>query len=95
VLDACLGRITEALLEVNGQCLITADHGNVEQMLDETTGQPLTSHTHGPVPLVYVGSRKLDLAEGGSLCDVAPTLLALMNLPQPAEMTGASLVRPA
>lgn len=95
VLDACMGRITEALLAVDGQCLITADHGNVEQMLDETNGQPLTSHTSGPVPLVYVGKQKLRLADDGSLCDVAPTLLKLMNLPQPAEMSGHSLVRPA
>jgi 2,3-bisphosphoglycerate-independent phosphoglycerate mutase len=94
VLDACLGRITEALLAVGGQCLITADHGNVEQMVDESTGQPLTSHTSGPVPLVYVGARKVRLAEDGSLCDVAPTLLQLMGLPQPSEMSGHSLVRP-
>ena len=95
VLDTCMGRITEALLAVDGQCLITADHGNVEQMLDETNGQPLTSHTNGPVPLVYVGKQKLRLANNGSLCDVAPTLLQLMNVPQPAEMSGHSLVRPA
>jgi 2,3-bisphosphoglycerate-independent phosphoglycerate mutase len=95
VLDTCLGRITEALLAVNGQCLITADHGNVEQMLDESTGQALTSHTSGPVPLVYVGSKPLRLRDGGSLCDVAPTLLALMDLPQPPEMSGHSLLRPA
>jgi 2,3-bisphosphoglycerate-independent phosphoglycerate mutase len=95
VLDACLGRITEALLAVGGQCLITADHGNVEQMLDETTGQPLTSHTNGPVPLIYVGHKQLQLADDGSLCDVAPTLLKLMELPQPPEMSGHSLVRSA
>ncbi|MGV3591418.1 MAG: 2,3-bisphosphoglycerate-independent phosphoglycerate mutase [Gammaproteobacteria bacterium] len=95
VVDACLGRIIDALLAVDGQCLITADHGNVEQMLDETTGQPLTSHTNGPVPLIYVGKRKLKLSPDGSLCDVAPTLLKLMDLPQPAEMSGRSLVLPA
>jgi 2,3-bisphosphoglycerate-independent phosphoglycerate mutase len=92
VLDECLGRITDALLAVDGCCLITADHGNVEQMLDEQSGQAMTSHTTGPVPLVYVGKRTLHLREGGSLCDVAPTLLSLMNLPQPLEMTGHSLV---
>lgn len=95
VVDACLGRITDALREVDGQCLITADHGNVEQMLDETTGQPLTSHTNGPVPLIYVGNRKLKLADDGALCDVAPTLLKLMDIPQPVEMSGRSLVLPA
>jgi 2,3-bisphosphoglycerate-independent phosphoglycerate mutase len=95
VLDTCLGRIIEALQSVDGQCLITADHGNVEQMLDEENGQPLTSHTNGPVPLVYVGKRKLQLAADGSLCDVAPTLLNLVDLPIPAEMSGHSLVLPA
>src|SRR5690606_15540932 len=89
--DQCLGRITEALLEVDGHCLITADHGNVEQMVDEENGQPLTSHTTGPVPLVYVGHRPLRLREDGSLSDVAPTLLSLMGLEQPEEMTGRSL----
>jgi 2,3-bisphosphoglycerate-independent phosphoglycerate mutase len=95
VVDVCLGRIIEALLAVGGQCLITADHGNVEDMFDEATGQPLTSHTNGPVPLIYVGGKKLKLADGGSLCDVAPTLLKLMDIPQPPEMSGHSLVRPA
>jgi 2,3-bisphosphoglycerate-independent phosphoglycerate mutase len=95
VVDVCLGRITDALAAVGGQCLITADHGNVEQMLDDTTGQPLTSHTNGPVPLIYVGGQKLRLADDGSLCDVAPTLLNLMDIPQPSEMSGHSLVRPA
>jgi 2,3-bisphosphoglycerate-independent phosphoglycerate mutase len=92
-LDTCVGRILGALKQVNGNCLITADHGNVEQMMDETTGQPMTSHTNGPVPLVYVGQRPAQLLPGGALSDVAPTLLALMNLPAPDEMTGHSLVR--
>ena len=93
VIDDCLGRITEAILETGGNCLITADHGNIEQMLDENSGQPLTSHTNGPVPLVYVGARQLTLEDGGSLCDVAPSVLSLMGLPQPPEMTGHSLIR--
>jgi len=92
VLDECLGRITAAILEVDGNCLITADHGNVEQMLDETSKQPMTAHTNGPVPLVYVGKRKLQLRADGSLCDVAPSLLTLMDLPQPPQMSGHSLV---
>jgi len=92
VVDECLGKITDAILEVGGNCLITADHGNLEQMLDEASGQPLTSHTNGPVPLVYVGSKDISLREGGSLCDVAPSLLSLLELPQPAEMTGHSLI---
>ncbi len=93
VLDKCLGRITEALFAVGGQCLITADHGNVEQMVDETSGQPMTQHTSGPVPLVYVGPRNIKLKAEGALCDVAPSLLTLMDLPQPKEMLGHSLVQ--
>ena len=94
VLDECLGKITDALLAVGGQCLITADHGNVEQMLDEETGQAMTQHTNGPVPLVYVGPRSVHLLDDGALSDVAPSMLTLMNLPQPKEMLGHSLVRP-
>jgi len=89
--DLCIGRIVDAVERAGGECLITADHGNVEQMLDPDSGQPLTSHTTEPVPLIYVGPRQLRLADGGSLADVAPTLLHLMGLPQPAEMTGRSL----
>jgi 2,3-bisphosphoglycerate-independent phosphoglycerate mutase len=92
VIDDCLGKITEAIQEVEGNCLITADHGNLEQMLDENSGQPLTSHTNGPVPLVYVGNRQVTLRNDGSLCDVAPSVLALMGLAQPEEMTGQSLI---
>ena len=89
--DLCLGRILEAVERAGGECLITADHGNVEQMLDPDSGQALTSHTTEPVPLIYVGPRQLRLADGGSLADVAPTLLHLMGLPQPPEMTGRNL----
>jgi 2,3-bisphosphoglycerate-independent phosphoglycerate mutase len=92
VLDECLGMITEAILEVDGNCLITADHGNVEQMKDEKTGQALTSHTNGPVPLVYVGRQQLSLKEDGSLCDISPSLLELMQLAIPPEMSGQSLI---
>ena len=93
-LDQCLGRIVDAINRSHGQLLITADHGNVEQMVDETTGQPMTSHTNGPVPLVYVGQSGLQFHGQGSLCDIAPTLLTLMNLPVPGEMTGHALLRP-
>ncbi len=91
-LDACLGRIVAAVRETNAECLITADHGNVEQMSDKATGQPHTAHTCEPVPLVYVGNRTLHLRNGGTLADVAPTLLTLMQLPVPKEMTGRSLI---
>ena len=90
-IDVCLARIVTALEAAGGQCLITADHGNVEQMSDRSTGQPHTAHTAEPVPLVYVGPQQIKL-KGGMLSDVAPTLLALMGLKQPTEMTGQSLI---
>ena len=93
VIDNCLKLISDAILEVDGNCLITADHGNLEQMVDESSGQPLTSHTNGPVPLIYVGKQDVTLQEGGSLCDIAPSLLSLMELPQPVEMTGNTLIQ--
>ncbi len=91
-LDACLGRVEQALLQVGGQALVTADHGNCEQMLDYASGQKHTQHTTELVPLVYIGAKKLALQpSGGILADIAPTLLGLMDLPQPPEMTGHSL----
>jgi 2,3-bisphosphoglycerate-independent phosphoglycerate mutase len=86
--DVALGRLEKAIVAAGGEMLISADHGNLEQMLDEN-GIAHTQHTVGPVPLVYVG-RKAKLHHG-SLRDLAPTVLALMNLPQPPEMTGHSL----
>ncbi|MBC2654649.1 2,3-bisphosphoglycerate-independent phosphoglycerate mutase [Pseudomonas sp. MSSRFD41] len=91
-LDLCVGRIVDALEKVGGEALITADHGNVEQMSDETTGQAHTAHTTEPVPFIYVGKRPLKVREGGVLADVAPTMLKLLDLPQPAEMTGKSIL---
>lgn len=92
-IDECLKRITDAILEVNGECLITADHGNAEQMMNPETGGPLTSHTTGPVDLVYVHANNDGRTiHPGSLCDVAPTLLNILNLEQPAEMSGVSLI---
>jgi 2,3-bisphosphoglycerate-independent phosphoglycerate mutase len=91
-LDSCLARIEAAVLKVGGQALVTADHGNCEQMLDYATGQHHTQHTTELVPLVYIGSEPVILnPEGGVLPDIAPTLLGLMGLPQPAEMTGSNL----
>ena len=90
--DFCLGRIVEAIKGIDGHLLITADHGNVELMLDLETNQPLTSHTNGPVPLVYVGNPAYQFNGEGSLCDLAPTMLSLMNIPIPAEMTGSVLM---
>lgn len=93
VVDECLGRVVDSVLETGGECLITADHGNVEQMYDPSSGQRHTAHTTGPVPLVCVSPRadSLRLRDGG-LCDIAPTLLELMQLPAPVEMNGRSLI---
>ncbi|MBS7662374.1 2,3-bisphosphoglycerate-independent phosphoglycerate mutase [Pseudomonas lalucatii] len=91
-LDACVGRIVAALDKVGGEALITADHGNVEQMEDACTGQAHTAHTCEPVPFIYVGKRPVSLRQGGVLADVAPTLLALMGLEKPAEMSGTSII---
>ena len=90
--DQCLGRIVRAITKSNGHLLITADHGNVEQMVDPKTNQPLTSHTNGPVPLVYVGHNNYQFKGEGSLCDIAPTLLMLLGIRIPAEMTGSVLL---
>jgi 2,3-bisphosphoglycerate-independent phosphoglycerate mutase len=93
-LDHCLGRLQEALAECSGEALVTADHGNCEQMLDYKSGQQHTQHTTEHVPLVYIGHRHARLQQsGGVLADVAPTLLQLMNLPKPAEMSGIGLLK--
>lgn len=89
--DRCIGRVVTALRSVNGECLITADHGNAEQMQDHTTGQCHTAHTSELVPFIYVG-RDATPRDGGTLSDVAPTMLHLLGLEQPAEMTGKPIV---
>ena len=91
-LDHCLDRIVTALDTVGGEALITADHGNVEQMEDECTGQAHTAHTCEPVPFIYVGQRAAKMRDDGVLADVAPTMLTLMGLPIPPEMTGRSII---
>ncbi|MCI8743182.1 MAG: 2,3-bisphosphoglycerate-independent phosphoglycerate mutase [Lachnospiraceae bacterium] len=91
--DACVGRAVNAIREVDGVLFICADHGNAEQLVDYETGEPFTAHTTNPVPFILVNadpSRKL--REGGCLADIAPTLIELMGLAQPAEMTGKSLL---
>ena len=90
--DNCMGRVVSALQEIGGECLITADHGNAEQMLDENSGQAHTAHTCEPVPLIYVG-RKATAATTGTLSDISPTLLHLMAMEQPEEMTGSVLMQ--
>ena len=92
-LDTCIGRVTEAIKKTGGECLITADHGNAEQMTDPETGQAHTAHTSEPVPLVYIGRPDAVIQqEGGILSDIAPTILNLMDLPKPEEMTGNNLI---
>ncbi len=91
VLDECLGRVIKAMQAIGGEVLITADHGNAETMLDEINHQPHTAHTLNLVPALYIG-RKAKIADGGALRDVAPTLLKMMGVPQPAEMTGKPLI---
>lgn len=91
-LDQCIARIEAALHKVGGEALITADHGNVEQMSDASTGQAHTAHTCEPVPFVYVGPRQVSMREGGILSDVAPSVLTLLGLPQPTEMSGRSIL---
>ncbi len=93
-LDDCLERLLAAVEEVNGDLLVTADHGNSENMCDHESGQPHTSHTMNPVPLVYFG-KNMNVASlsSGALRDIAPTLLHIMGLEKPTEMTGQSLIQ--
>ncbi|MCD6705228.1 MAG: 2,3-bisphosphoglycerate-independent phosphoglycerate mutase [Thiobacillus sp.] len=91
--DACLGRVVEAQLARGGEVLVTADHGNAELMRDTETGQAHTAHTLNLVPLIYVGRRPATLAETGALEDISPTLLKMMGLPPPPEMTGEALLQ--
>ncbi len=89
--DECVGRMVEKILAKGGAALITADHGNADKMM-EPDGSPFTAHTTNPVPLMVVGAGDVKLAEGGVLADLAPTMLHLLELPQPAEMTGKCLI---
>ena len=95
--DECVGRIAAEVLPRGGTLIVTADHGNAEQMIDPVTGGPHTAHTLNPVPVIIAGDRLAKqapgkLREGGTLADIGPTMLALAGLPQPPEMTGASLL---
>ena len=93
VIDECVGKVIDALKNVNGQMFLCADHGNSDQLIDYETGQPFTAHTTNPVPFVLVNCEGAKgIKEGGKLCDIAPTLLEMMGLEQPKEMTGKSLL---
>jgi 2,3-bisphosphoglycerate-independent phosphoglycerate mutase len=92
--DTCLGRVIEVVRGRGGTVLVTADHGNADQMIDYETGGPHTFHTMHPVPLLLVGPGRRGI-RSGILADVAPTLLAMMGIPAPPEMTGSSLLESA
>ena len=95
VVDDCLAKVFDAGEKVGAHILVTADHGNVEEMFDEAANQPHTQHTTFPVPIIYVGNQALSLTDDGSLADVAPTMLSLMEETIPEDMTGKSLIAPA
>ena len=93
VVDKCVGRVINSVMAVGGQVLICADHGNADKMVDQVTGEPFTAHTTNEVPFILINCKKAKgLDKGGKLCDIAPTLLDMMDLPKPKEMTGRSLL---
>ncbi len=91
--DDCLGKVVDKITALGGAVIITADHGNAEMMVDYETGKPFTAHTTNHVPVILAGAEGTTLRTGGKLCDLAPTLLELLELEQPAEMTGKSLIQ--
>jgi 2,3-bisphosphoglycerate-independent phosphoglycerate mutase len=93
VVDECLGKIVAALKQVGGEAVITSDHGNAEMMFDPCSNQAHTAHTKNPVPFIYVGRKANIKHDQGSLIDIAPTLLHILGLPKPSEMTGQSLIQ--
>ncbi|MBR5156428.1 MAG: 2,3-bisphosphoglycerate-independent phosphoglycerate mutase [Clostridia bacterium] len=90
--DECVGKVADKVKEMGGIMLITADHGNADQMVDPKDGEPFTAHTTYPVPFIVMGAGNVKLREGGCLADIAPTMLKLLELPQPEEMTGKSII---
>ena len=89
--DECVGKVVDAIKEMGGVALITADHGNADKMVD-TDGEPFTAHTTNPVPFCVIGY-DCELKDGGRLADIAPTMLQILGLPQPEEMDGTSLIK--
>ena len=92
--DECAAKVVDAIIKNGGKCIITADHGNADQMIDPVHGGPFTAHTTNPVPVIVIDPEKpkQKLRSGGRLCDLCPTMLDMMGLPQPPEMTGVSLI---
>jgi 2,3-bisphosphoglycerate-independent phosphoglycerate mutase len=93
VIDECLNKVVSAVRRIGGAVVLTADHGNLEQMVDYATGQPHTAHTLNPVPCIIVDDKQHAMRASGILADIAPTILHLMGIPQPPEMTGESLIK--
>jgi 2,3-bisphosphoglycerate-independent phosphoglycerate mutase len=91
--DKCVGKVVDKVLKMDGTLFITADHGNAEQMIDYSTGEPMTAHTSGPVPFIYVSNNAKPLRTGGVLADIAPTMLQVMGLDIPSEMTVKTLIK--
>ena len=93
--DECVGKVVDAIVAKGGKCIITADHGNADQMIDPVSGGPFTAHTTNPVPVIVIDPEKpkQELRETGRLCDLCPTMLDMMGLEQPKEMTGESLIK--
>jgi 2,3-bisphosphoglycerate-independent phosphoglycerate mutase len=91
--DECAGRLVEAIVDKGGVAIVTADHGNCERMIDEMTGEPHTYHTTQPVSLFVIGDQYYNLKPRGILADVSPTILHLMGIPLPSDMTGRSLIQ--
>ena len=89
--DECVGRVVEAILAKGGVAIITADHGNADKMYEDD-GAPFTAHTTNPVPFMVVGAGDVKLREGGVLADIAPTILKILDIEQPAEMSGKSII---
>ena len=92
--DECVAKIVDAIVAHGGKCIITADHGNADQMIADDGVTPFTQHTTNPVPVILVSEKykSVKLRDGGVLADLAPTLLDMMNLPRPKEMTGKTLI---
>ena len=90
--DGCLGRVVPAVLEKGGVVMVTGDHGNADMIAEPETGEPFTAHTNNPVPFILIGAGQKRLKNGGRLADIAPTLLDILGIAKPAEMTGQSLL---
>ena len=90
--DECVGKVTQAIKEVGGQAIITADHGNCEYMWDEAENVPFTAHTTSPVPFILMKDKNENLRQDGILADIAPTLLEMLGLEKPEEMSGKTMI---